>query len=218
MRSSIRPHLGVGEQPAEVSANGSMSVTTQDSTGVSVTAQSIEEAADRLAGVIIETPLQFNKRLSDATGAQVWLKREDLQPVRSYKLRGAYNLISQLGADEQTAGVVCASAGNHGQGVAFACAQARHRNQGRRAVHHTAAEAAADAPAGRGLGRTDRPRRDLRRGCRLRADEIVATEGRTMVPAFDDPGRWPVRAPWRLRSSVSWAGWAYADRSGGWRA
>ena len=96
---------------------------------MSVTAQSIDEAAERLAGVVTETPLQFNPRLSKATGAQVWLKREDLQPVRSYKLRGAYNLISQLSAAERTAGVVCASAGNHGQGVAFACARLGIRGQ-----------------------------------------------------------------------------------------
>src|SRR6185503_16943465 len=52
----------------------------------------------------------------------VWLKREDLQPVRSYKVRGAYNLIAQLGPADRSAGLVCASAGNHAQGVAFACA------------------------------------------------------------------------------------------------
>ena len=65
--------------------------------------------------------MQRNARLSQATGADVWLKREDLQVGRSYKIRGAYNTISQLGAARQAAGVVCASAGNHGQGVAYAC-------------------------------------------------------------------------------------------------
>ncbi len=80
----------------------------------------VEEAAARLAGVVTRTPLERNERLSALVGAEVWLKREDLQPVRSYKLRGAYNLIAQLG--DTTAGVVCASAGNHAQGVAYACA------------------------------------------------------------------------------------------------
>jgi threonine dehydratase len=90
---------------------------------VTINAQAIEEAAVRLADVTTRTPLQLNERLSAATGAFVWLKREDLQPVRSYKIRGAYNLMSQLSEDERAAGVVCASAGNHAQGVAFACAR-----------------------------------------------------------------------------------------------
>ena len=60
-------------------------------------------------------------RLSERIGGEVWLKREDLQAVRSYKLRGAYNLISQLTETERATGVVCASAGNHAQGLAFAC-------------------------------------------------------------------------------------------------
>src|SRR5699024_8638380 len=63
-----------------------------------------------------------SRRLSEATGAKVLLKREDQQPVRSYKNRGALNLISQLDEDTRSRGVVCASAGNHAQGVAFACA------------------------------------------------------------------------------------------------
>ena len=88
-----------------------------------VSASEIDEAAARLAGVAVETPLQLNERLSELTGAYIWLKREDLQPVRSYKIRGAYNLIAQLDAEQRAAGVVCASAGNHGQGVAFACAK-----------------------------------------------------------------------------------------------
>ena len=67
------------------------------------------------------TPLQRNARLSGLTGADVWLKREDLQVGRSYKIRGAYNMIAELDDAERAAGVVCASAGNHGQGVAYAC-------------------------------------------------------------------------------------------------
>jgi threonine dehydratase len=80
----------------------------------------VEEAAARLADVVRHTPLERSERLSARLGADVWLKREDLQPVRSYKLRGAYNLMAQL--DDAAAGVVCASAGNHAQGVAYACA------------------------------------------------------------------------------------------------
>lgn len=71
--------------------------------------------------VAVRTPLERSDRLSEAAGADVWLKREDLQPVRSYKLRGAYNFIASLTSEERARGVVCASAGNHGQGVAYTC-------------------------------------------------------------------------------------------------
>ncbi|GAB3623645.1 threonine ammonia-lyase IlvA [Mariniluteicoccus endophyticus] len=86
------------------------------------TAADVDAAASALAGVIETTSLQRNDRLSQRTGAEVWLKREDLQPVRSYKIRGAYNLIAGLTDAEKQAGVIAASAGNHGQGVAYACA------------------------------------------------------------------------------------------------
>ena len=86
-----------------------------------VTSREVDEAAARLVGVVGRTPLHRSQRLSALTGLDVWLKREDLQEVRSYKARGAYNLIAQLSAAERAAGVTCASAGNHAQGVAFAC-------------------------------------------------------------------------------------------------
>lgn len=87
-----------------------------------VDAPAVERARTRLRDVASNTPLIHNARLSARTGGQVWIKREDLQPVRSYKLRGAYNLMAQLPPGSATAGVVCASAGNHAQGVAYACA------------------------------------------------------------------------------------------------
>ena len=83
----------------------------------------VDAAREALDGVIIQTPLQSSDRHSTQLGAQVWLKREDLQVVRSYKLRGAYFLIASLNTDEAARGVVCASAGNHAQGVAYACAR-----------------------------------------------------------------------------------------------
>ncbi len=86
-----------------------------------VTAADIDAAAQRISDVVTRTPLQFSERLSEATGATVYLKREDLQAVRSYKLRGANNLLRQLSPDEVAAGVVCSSAGNHAQGFAMAC-------------------------------------------------------------------------------------------------
>lgn len=78
-------------------------------------------AKQRLNGVVRRTPLEFNQGLSDKYACEVYLKREDLQVVRSYKLRGAYNMISQLPQEQLAKGVVCASAGNHAQGVAFSC-------------------------------------------------------------------------------------------------
>jgi threonine dehydratase len=84
--------------------------------------ESVNKAAENLRGVIRNTPLEKNERLSKLFEAEVLLKREDLQVVRSYKLRGAYNKISKLTKPQRFHGVVCASAGNHAQGVALACA------------------------------------------------------------------------------------------------
>jgi threonine dehydratase len=86
-----------------------------------VSAADVDEAALRLHGLLPVTPLERNDRLSARVGGDVWLKREDLQTVRSYKARGAYNLISQLDDATRAHGVVAASAGNHAQGVADAC-------------------------------------------------------------------------------------------------
>ncbi|HLV39880.1 threonine ammonia-lyase IlvA [Xanthomarina sp.] len=83
--------------------------------------EKVYQAKERIKDVAIHTPLMKNENLSEEFSAQVWLKREDLQPVRSYKLRGAYNKIVSLTEKEKAKGVVCASAGNHAQGVAYAC-------------------------------------------------------------------------------------------------
>jgi threonine dehydratase len=80
-----------------------------------------EGAYARLKDVVRHTPLEYNDRLSEKYECEIYLKREDLQIVRSYKLRGAYNMISRLNAEQLGRGVVCASAGNHAQGVAFSC-------------------------------------------------------------------------------------------------
>lgn len=81
----------------------------------------IEGAMQRLKSVVSHTPLQFNANLSRKYQCRVYLKREDLQIVRSYKLRGAYNMMSQLPKEQLAKGVVCASAGNHAQGFAYSC-------------------------------------------------------------------------------------------------
>src|SRR5580765_2819479 len=79
------------------------------------------EAAERLHGIVNRTPLQLNANLSRKYQCNVYLKREDLQVVRSYKLRGAYNMMSSLPKEQLQKGVVCASAGNHAQGFAYSC-------------------------------------------------------------------------------------------------
>lgn len=161
-------------------------MTSPDQPAPTVTAELVEQAAARLAGVVTRTPLEPNPRLSARTGAQVWLKREDLQTVRSYKVRGAYNLVVQLPAEVRDRGVVCASAGNHAQGMALACRQ-------------LGVTGTVFVP-----GTTPRQKRE--RIAALGGDEVsvvvvgetyedasstaaaeAARTGATLVPAFDDP-------------------------------
>ncbi len=86
-----------------------------------IDARLIKDAAERLQPVITRTPLTYNANLSRRYHCEVYLKREDMQVVRSYKLRGAYNLMSSLDKDRLANGVTCASAGNHAQGFAYSC-------------------------------------------------------------------------------------------------
>jgi threonine dehydratase len=89
---------------------------------IDVTTEGVDEARAAMRTIFPETPLQLNEHLSRRYGAEIWLKREDLSPVRSYKIRGAFNFLRKViaaGAENQT--FVCASAGNHAQGFAFVC-------------------------------------------------------------------------------------------------
>jgi threonine dehydratase len=86
-----------------------------------VTLKNVKKAASILKDIVYKTPLQINKFLSEKNKATIIFKREDLQEVRSYKIRGAYNKISSLTSEELNYGVVCASAGNHAQGFAYSC-------------------------------------------------------------------------------------------------
>ena len=150
-----------------------------------LSAADIDEAAQRISDVVARTPLQFSERLSEATGASVYLKREDLQSVRSYKSRGAHNLLMQLSEDELAAGVVCSSAGNHAQGFAMAC-----RSMGVRGRVYV--------PAKTPKQKRDRIRYHGREFIELIAvgktyDEAaaaslddVARTGATLVPPYDD--------------------------------
>ncbi|MBL7733925.1 MAG: threonine ammonia-lyase IlvA [Chitinophagaceae bacterium] len=79
------------------------------------------KAADRLRNIVSRTPLSYNQALSKKYRCNVYLKREDLQVARSYKIRGAYNMMSSLTPEQLRQGVVCASAGNHAQGFAYSC-------------------------------------------------------------------------------------------------
>ena len=82
-----------------------------------VTKTDVEAAVEALRALFPATPLQLNEHLSARYGAQIYLKREDLTPVRSYKIRGAFNFLRKIvGKDEGPKTFVCASAGNHAQG------------------------------------------------------------------------------------------------------
>ena len=83
--------------------------------------ENVKKASHRLKETVRKTPLQYNERIGQLTKTKLWLKREDLQEVRSFKIRGAYNKISSLNNNERNKGVVCSSAGNHAQGVAKSC-------------------------------------------------------------------------------------------------
>ncbi|ONI67563.1 threonine dehydratase [Kribbella sp. ALI-6-A] len=151
-----------------------------------VGAAAVEQAVGRLDGVAVRTPLQRNPRLSARIGADVWLKREDLQIGRSYKLRGAYNLIAQLGDVEKKAGVVCASAGNHGQGLAYSCHTLGVH--GRVYVPRTTPRQKRDRIAALGGDQVEVIiTGDSYDDAAAAALAEAAATGATLVPAFDDP-------------------------------
>lgn len=85
------------------------------------TIEAVKSAAENLSGVAQRTPLMKSNRYSKKFDAKILFKREDLQLVRSYKIRGSYNKISSLTDEQKAKGIVCASAGNHAQGVALSC-------------------------------------------------------------------------------------------------
>jgi threonine dehydratase len=155
-------------------------------TSTPLSAADIDEAAQRIAGVVGVTPLQFSDRLSALVNARVYLKREDLQAVRSYKLRGAYNLLKQLTPDEIAAGVVCSSAGNHAQGFALACRSmgihgrvyvpAKTPKQKRDRIRFHGGEFIELIVGGRTY--------DVAAAAAL---DDVARTGATLVPPYDDP-------------------------------
>lgn len=137
----------------------------------------------RVYDVARETPLDPAPRLSRRLAAEVLLKREDLQPVFSFKLRGAYNRIAQLGEAERARGVIAASAGNHAQGVAYSA-----RHLGLRAVivmPVTTPEIKVEAV--RGLGAEVVLAGDSYSEAQERCDALAAQSGLHFVHPFDDP-------------------------------
>ena len=85
------------------------------------TLDEFKQAQQRIEALLSKTPLERSERLSDYFKADVYLKREDLQQVRSYKIRGAFNKLLTLSQESKVKRVICASAGNHAQGVALSC-------------------------------------------------------------------------------------------------
>lgn len=139
--------------------------------------------AARVYDVAIETPLIIANQLSGRIGNRLFLKREDMQPVHSFKLRGAYNKIAQLSAEERARGVICASAGNHAQGVALS-----GRKLGIRAVivmPRTTPEIKVRAVAG--FGGEVVLHGDSYDEAAAHAAEIQARDGLVYVHPFDDP-------------------------------
>jgi len=151
-----------------------------------VRAADIDAAARRLHGIATVTPLEQCQRLSAQTGLTVLLKREDLQVVRSYKVRGAYNLMAQLTPAERGAGVVCASAGNHAQGVAFSCRALDIK--GRIYLPHTTPRQKRDRILSHGAGTVELVMTgDTFDDAATAAAEHAAESGAVLVAPFDDP-------------------------------
>jgi threonine dehydratase len=137
----------------------------------------------RVYDVARATPLDHARRLSARTGHHVFLKREDLQPIFTYKLRGAYNRIAHLSEAERARGVITASAGNHAQGVAYA---ARHLGLSALIVMPQTTPAI-KVDAVRELGAEVQLAGDSYAEAKTRCDELVQQTGRVFVHAFDDP-------------------------------
>jgi threonine dehydratase len=137
----------------------------------------------RVYDVARTTPLDAARRLSSRTGNDILLKREDLQPIFTYKLRGAYNRMAHLSREDRARGVITASAGNHAQGVAFS---ARHLGISALIVMpQTTPEIKVDAV--RELGADVELAGDSFAEAKARCDELIEATGRFLVHPFDDP-------------------------------
>ena len=147
--------------------------------------EGVQHAKLQLKEVCKETVLESNKRLSEMTGAFVFLKREDLQQVRSFKIRGAYNKIASLTLQERERGIVCASAGNHAQGFAFACNHLKIRGRVYMPATAPQQKIAQVKMFGEGFVETILTG-DTYDACQKIALETAKKEGQTFIHAFDD--------------------------------
>lgn len=147
--------------------------------------EGVQHAKLQLKEVCKETVLESNKRLSEMTGAFVFLKREDLQQVRSFKIRGAYNKIASLTLQERERGIVCASAGNHAQGFAFACNHLKIRGRVYMPATAPQQKIAQVKMFGEGFVETILTG-DTYDACQKVALETAKKEGQTFIHAFDD--------------------------------
>jgi len=145
----------------------------------------IHEAARRLQKVVKKTPLQLHAGLSKRYSCQVFLKREDLQVVRSYKLRGAYNLMSSLPEEQLQQGVVCASAGNHAQGFAYSCKKLGAKGVVFMPVITPRQKVSQTEMFGDGFVEI-RLVGDNFDECAVAAKKYTAEHGATFIPPFDD--------------------------------
>ncbi|MDA7416764.1 threonine ammonia-lyase, biosynthetic [Xenophilus arseniciresistens] len=161
----------------------SQTLVPQDAAGLSPTDYLRKILNARVYDVAIESPLEFARVLSARLNNRILLKREDQQPVFSFKLRGAYNKMAHLSAEQLAKGVICASAGNHAQGVALGA-----RKLGTRAVivmPVTTPQLKIDAV--RGLGGEVHLHGDSYSDAYQYALQLQQTEGLTFVHPFDDP-------------------------------
>jgi threonine dehydratase len=143
-------------------------------------------AAVRLKRVVKRTPLTYNHNLSRKYACKVYLKREDLQVVRSYKIRGAYNMMTSLPIDQLKAGVVCASAGNHAQGFAYSCRKLGVKGVVFMPIITPKQKVTQTRMFGEGnieIILTG----DTFDDCARTAREYTETNGMTFIPPFDDP-------------------------------
>lgn len=144
------------------------------------------QASQRLAKVVNRTPLMYNHNLSRRFGCDIYLKREDLQVVRSYKLRGAYNMMSSLSPEALARGVVCASAGNHAQGFAYSCKKLNVKG----VVFMPIITPKQKVTQTRMFGEDNVGIRlvgDTFDDCAVAAKEYTRANGMTFIPPFDDP-------------------------------
>ncbi len=153
------------------------------SVSVESIARDAELAAEDLSGYVVETPLVFSPQFSNATGANVWLKLENLQDTGSFKLRGATNRLLAMSADEREKGCVTASSGNHGAGVA--CAAARLDMQGIVFVPEQTSRTKVDAI--RAYGGDVRHFGTDGLDTELHAREFAESHGMVYVSPYNDP-------------------------------